>query len=807
MNLYEWMPRLLNMSTTAGVAILFVMAARLALRGAPRRYTYWLWAVPLFRLLCPVSLSAPFSLLSMLSTPVVDHRLEYIPPTIVHDAAPKVSLPVQAASDAVNAALPQGTEQLAADPLEFYASFGALLWLIGALFLAGWGIFALLRLHKRLAGAVRLDGNVWQADVETAFVWGVLRPRIYLPFGLSEDEQRLVLLHERAHIRRGDHLSRLLAYAALCLHWFNPLVWAAFVLSGRDMETACDETVLEHAQEDIRADYAAALLRAAGGRSALGAPLAFGAGDVGARIRAVLRFRGGCTRLAAVACMAAAALGVCLLVNPVGTEASAASQTFYRPGSFTYVAPHEEVELADGFAVTIDKSNTLYLIHYGADRVTAWDDAGKLEELSFTDAELREAFAGDADNPAQWDCTDADEFIGGIARAWQCRSEETIEGGYRDAEKGVSETVESAICTVSTLFEQEDGTLYLAFSYLAPETHGAKLPHIMYMVQLLPQEPESLRDVSGYCYAVETIDYSFPYTSFSFTPETAPHFAVTGGGRLYQSMGSGWTLLGDLAEVKLGDTFLERFVDDPPEVSGWRDGVSAQKLMRENAHAWRARCRDENDNVLEFYFLEQKDGTRCLTWGYADEQPWVRWVMRLQPVSDTTQNIHRDLEIEDAVALRMGAVPERLHRCWYVSDEYFYLVGFYDEDSKLCGVAQFRKEDGVWRAYDVALWTNCMGDKEYRLYGPNRISVPTGAGGIGSRARETEMDIVFVRPYRAAELRYQYAGEDEVRRELDETPQFFPIWEPPSGSYEFGLYAADGHKLCSTSCNAEEEPK
>lgn len=466
MNIYEVMPRLLNMSLTAGIVILFVLAARLLLRSAPRRYLCALWLAPLFRLLCPVSFSAPFSLLSMLSTPVVDNRLAYIPPTIVHDAVPRVNLPVQAVNDAVNAALPQGREQLAADPLEIFASLGAVLWLVGACAMFFWGFASLYRIWVSLRSAIKGEDNIWHADVSTAFVWGVLRPRIYLPFGLSEGEEALVLQHERAHIRRGDHILRVLMYLALCLHWFNPLVWVMFVLCGRDMELACDAYVLEHAQEDVRVDYAQALLHQAGGRALPFSPLSFGAGDVKKRIQSILRFTGERSRLTAVALLAVATLGLCLLVNPEDEKKlDRSTATQYVQAAVAYLPANTELTQEEPFRMALGEDDSLFLYH----PETGWNDIGRLEEIELTQDELREAFRGGADDPAQWEPVDEETFIRSISRTWQCRVQTTQTADYaKNLDDGTEEErqLEESVMGVWTLFETANGNRYMAFSAL-----------------------------------------------------------------------------------------------------------------------------------------------------------------------------------------------------------------------------------------------------------------------------------------------------------------------------------------------------
>ena len=292
--MYTLLPHIWNMSLTGSFVILCVLLARLALKKAPKAYSYALWAVVLFRLLCPVSFSAPFSLLGALDAPAAEqHMVEYIPPDIVHTPYPAIDTPSAAVDGTVNETLPQGPEQTAADPLEAPMAIGTTVWLFGGGALAAYSLISLLLLRRRLVGALPVGQNVYLADhIGTPFVMGVVRPKIYLPSTLSETERDYILLHERCHIRRLDHVVKLLAFAALCVHWFNPLVWAAFILSGKDMEMSCDEAVLKQMGPDIRADYSASLLSLSTGRRIIaGAPLAFGEGNTKSRIRNALGWK------------------------------------------------------------------------------------------------------------------------------------------------------------------------------------------------------------------------------------------------------------------------------------------------------------------------------------------------------------------------------------------------------------------------------------------------------------------------------------------------------------------------------------
>ena len=311
-------PQLLNMSLTASVVILLLLLLRLPLKKAPKALSYALWGLVLFRLLCPVSLPSAVSLFSLADAPAVEAgqtmtTISYLPTVYPSPASaqPVKSEPYEAAP-----VEPAASSSTAPD----VETIAAWVWLAGVLGMATWGIAAYLRLLRQLTTAMPLEPGVYLAEgISTPFVLGLLRPKIYLPTDLQASERQYILLHERLHIRRLDHLARLIAYGALCLHWFNPLVWAAYVLSGRDMEMACDEAVIKKLGRDIRADYAASILAlATGGKLAM--PLAFGAGDPKGRIRNLAKWKRPALWGILAAVLACAVLAVCLLTNPVPKE-------------------------------------------------------------------------------------------------------------------------------------------------------------------------------------------------------------------------------------------------------------------------------------------------------------------------------------------------------------------------------------------------------------------------------------------------------------------------------------------------------
>ena len=293
--------QVLDMTKAAGFVIVCVLIARLLLKRAPKIFSYALWAVVLFRLLCPVALEVPVSIVPELPPSMETYPLAKEP--ISFEGT--IEATQNAVGDALNGGLglqvvrttePDGrggTEIVYALWSEVWYLWGQYLWPVGIAAMAVYSAVSYILLRRRLVGAVPLRDNIRLADgIASPFVLGLLRPRIYLPSALPEGERGYIILHERHHIRRGDHIIKALAFVALCVHWFNPLVWAAFVLSSKDMEMSCDEAVVKKLGEGIRADYSASLLSLATGRRVIaGTPLAFGEGDTGSRIKNMLSWK------------------------------------------------------------------------------------------------------------------------------------------------------------------------------------------------------------------------------------------------------------------------------------------------------------------------------------------------------------------------------------------------------------------------------------------------------------------------------------------------------------------------------------
>lgn len=312
--------KLLNMSLTGSSVILVVLLARLVLRRAPRAVSYALWAVPFLRLALPFSFESVYSLVRV--------RPDAIPPDIVYAAQPAIDSGVQPLDAVVNAALTAVPADPAAsvNPVQVLLFIGFWIWLAGVCAIACASLIQTVRLRRYLKQLRHLEGNLYTIGrADTPFVFGLLRPRIYLPAGLDGAEYEYILAHERHHIARGDHLLRPLAFAVATAHWFNPLVWAAYWLLGVDMEQSCDEAVLRRFGGDIRKAYSGSLVNLASAPRALRpGPLGFAEGDIGRRVRGILRWKKPAVWVSVLAACAALLVACGLLSDPPGNAAAPA---------------------------------------------------------------------------------------------------------------------------------------------------------------------------------------------------------------------------------------------------------------------------------------------------------------------------------------------------------------------------------------------------------------------------------------------------------------------------------------------------
>lgn len=307
----EIFQKALNMSIAAGWLILAVIALRLLLRRAPKRFRLLLWAVVGLRLALPWSIESALSLIPSAQT---------LPEGIMLERAPVLDTGISSLNGAINPGFTAAfTPELgaSANPLQVLLPIAAALWMLGAAAMLLWALVSWLRLRKRVREAVRLEENVYECEIASPFVLGLFRPRIYLPFSLENGERELVLAHERAHITAGDHIIKPLGWLLLAAHWYNPLVWLAYALFCRDIELACDERVVRGLSLSDRADYSQALLDLSRPRGGVRAcPLAFGESSVKGRVKSVLSYKKPAFWLVLLAVVVCVGAAVCFLTDP-----------------------------------------------------------------------------------------------------------------------------------------------------------------------------------------------------------------------------------------------------------------------------------------------------------------------------------------------------------------------------------------------------------------------------------------------------------------------------------------------------------
>ena len=326
-----------NRSIAASWLVLAVLVLRLLLRKGPRWANVLLWGLVAFRLVCPFTLESALSLLPSRET---------VPDNIMLSPAPALNSGMATVDRVVN---PIVTESFApapgasANPLQVLIPLITLVWAVGILALCLYTLVSWLRLRRRVAEAVPVRDNIFESErVPTPFVFGIARPRIYLPAALPEAARGPVIAHEEAHIARRDHWWKPLGFALLAFYWFNPLMWAAYILFCRDIELACDERVVRDMAPGQRADYSQALLECSADRRALGAcPLAFGEVGVKARVKAALHYKKPAFWAVAGALVLCGVMAVVFLTDPLTPRYDFSENAIVSASVWDYADPNE----------------------------------------------------------------------------------------------------------------------------------------------------------------------------------------------------------------------------------------------------------------------------------------------------------------------------------------------------------------------------------------------------------------------------------------------------------------------------------
>jgi len=305
--------RILNMSISASWIVLVVLVLRGVLRKAPKWIMVLLWGIVALRLVCPITLESAMSLLPSAET---------ISPKILTEPFAGIHSGIDLVDNVVNPVIRDAYTvtdiEKSGQTFVLGVRFFSRIWVCGMIALSIYTVISYGRLRRKVSTAVRYRENIYQSEYVTSpFILGILRPRIYVPYGMEPQQLAHVLAHERAHIHRGDHWWKPFGYLLLMIHWFNPLMWLAYTLFCRDIELACDEKVIRELNSEQRADYTQALLACSVSHSSIAAcPLAFGEVGVKDRVKSVMQYKKPGFWMLLLALLACLGVAVCFLTDP-----------------------------------------------------------------------------------------------------------------------------------------------------------------------------------------------------------------------------------------------------------------------------------------------------------------------------------------------------------------------------------------------------------------------------------------------------------------------------------------------------------
>ena len=304
--------KIINMSISASWLVLAVLILRLILKKAPKWVNVLLWGIVAIRLICPFSFESALSLIPSAET---------FPEKVISGPSFDIQTGISPVDNRINDYLGDRYFEgvtVSTNNGNNIMTILTSVWIIGILLLVAYTIISYRRLHREIDTAVRYKDNIFQSEnVNSPFVLGIIKPRIYLPFKMDSQDLEHVVAHEQAHIQRKDHWWKPLGFLLLTIHWFNPLMWLSYVLLCRDIELACDEKVIKELGNEQRADYTQALVACSVNRRMIAAcPLAFGEVGVKERVKSVMNYKKPAFWIIVLAVIACVVVAVCFLTNP-----------------------------------------------------------------------------------------------------------------------------------------------------------------------------------------------------------------------------------------------------------------------------------------------------------------------------------------------------------------------------------------------------------------------------------------------------------------------------------------------------------
>ncbi len=304
--------KILNMSISAFWISLAVILLRLILKRAPKRITVFMWAFVGIRLVCPFSFESMFSLMPSAET---------VPSGILYTDTPTIHSGISALNQTVNPIISQSLAPevgASVNPAQIIAFIAAIIWIIGMVGMLIYTVFSYIATYRKVRESIPFDDKIFLCDrIDTPFIIGMVRPRIYLPSQISECDIKYVIAHEKAHIKRRDNWAKPLGFLLLTVYWFNPIIWLAYILFCKDMELACDERVIGDMGNEVKRPYSEAIINCSAPTKKIAAsPLAFGEIGVKGRIKSVLNYKKPALWIIILAVIGCIVIGVCFLTDP-----------------------------------------------------------------------------------------------------------------------------------------------------------------------------------------------------------------------------------------------------------------------------------------------------------------------------------------------------------------------------------------------------------------------------------------------------------------------------------------------------------
>lgn len=586
---------ILNTSISASFLVAAIIVLRLLLKKAPKAIFAALWGLVALRLVCPFTLESPLSLVPSAET-IPTEQFQYQQSRNEDYELSVVSNPIY--PEEVLYKMPGDVETNSYDSM--FAYFG---WLGGMAAMSIYTAASYIILRKKVRLSAPYKDNIRLCDsIKTPFILGIFKPKIYLPSDIGEEQKEYVIAHEKAHLKRRDHWWKPLGFLLLSVYWFNPIMWAAYILLCRDIEFACDEKVIKSLGAESKKPYSEALLNCSVPRKMITAcPVAFGEVGVKGRIKSVLSYKKPAFWVILIAVIACIAVAIGFMTNPVDDKKIPDNINVLESGSsldglsveitnadFSDFAPYIEIEWAN-------ETDTDFIFgeehHFYREVNGKWQDCNEIGSNIFH--AIGYSLNSGKTNSQKYGIMHQDMSEAGKYRFVSHCSER---GGDADIEY-----------EVWIDFEIKEGAEFT-------NIHQFKVTDYIY-------------DNSSFSLIGPDVEYIEPYRLY-------------GGMNLQKYNGFEWEDLGYMDEITLdNDNFDARLRNS--EI--WSDGMSFSKLKGENKRAWQLHQSDQNLNAL-YILLEQKNGEFYLCYGYYNNEglvnpnsdsSFIRWIYRLEQTEPT----------------------------------------------------------------------------------------------------------------------------------------------------------------------------